>query len=185
MIYLIDDKLSSNSHSKIICDIINEIFKTDISIVEISMTPTYGELYGVVLDLSKRVLATDIVLCPWSVSADYTLDLIFSNLADLCYVIAAAGNNGALIDDYSPARAQNVVAVGCLNKSLRKASCSNFSKSKPIEWIVGTSYVIDNKLRNGTSISSAIYTALLAKYLATGSSLDVEKDKYNAEAIRK
>ncbi|NBP58885.1 hypothetical protein EBU71_20535, partial [bacterium] len=52
-------------------------------------------------------------------------------------------------------------ALANQDKSLLKASHSNYSDID-MKWIVGTSYIIEDQVQNGTSVSAAIYSAFLA-----------------------
>lgn len=163
MIYLLDTKLTEDSHSKYIIDILCRHTVVPIEHIEIPEDPTFGELYKIVIKLFYTVNSNDIILCPWAVSADDQLDELFNDLANYCWVVASAGNFNEDIKKYSPARAKNVITVACLNKSGLKAALSNWSDNKELVWIAGTNYNVGWKNSSGTSISAAVYSAFLAE----------------------
>ena len=158
-----DEPLTETSHSRFILDIIQKHTSTSVTLVETPQKPLLNELYQIVEDLSGKVTPRDIVLCAWIMPGVCRVDQLFEDLCDLCWVVAAAGNFSKPIEDYSPARADKVITVGCLNKSLVKASLSNYSESKKMEWVPGTNYNVGWKNAGGTSVSAALYTAFLAE----------------------
>ena len=162
MIYLMDEPLTETSHSRFILDIITQHTSIPITLIETPQKPLLNELYQIVEDLSSKVTPSDVVLCAWLVPGDCRVDQLFEDLCDLCWVVAAAGNFNKPIEDYSPARAEKVITVGCLNKSLVKATLSNYSETKKIVWVPGTNYNVGWKNASGTSVSAALYTAFLA-----------------------
>lgn len=162
MIYLIDEKISDTSHSKSMIDIIkNHNIDCKIELVEIDRNFTLSQLFDTIYDLMPEVLPNDIVLCAWAIPADDEIDHLFNELASCCHVVAAAGNFREPIENYSPVRAEKVIAVGTLNKTGLVAALSNYSNTKKIVWIPGTNYNIGYKVSSGTSVSAAIYTAFL------------------------
>lgn len=163
MIYLLDQALSLESHSKMILEIIGNHTNIHTKLIEMPKNPTYGQIYKILYDLMPLVLPKDIVLCPWAVDANINVDEIFNELAGYCWVVVAAGNFNQDINKFSPARAQNVITVACLNKSGIKAALSNYSEGKELVWIPGTNYDTGPKKTSGTSISAAIYAAFLAE----------------------
>lgn len=163
MIYLIDQELTETSHSKFIIDILKAHTDVEIKLVVIPENPTYGQVNSSVYNLFNLVLPSDIVLCSWAVDANYTVDDLFNELAELCWVVVAAGNYNRNINDFSPARAENVITVACLNKSGIKATLSNWSEDKELIWVPGTNYDVGWKNSSGTSVSAAIYAAFLAE----------------------
>ena len=163
MIYLLDTKLTEDSHSKYIIDILCRHTMVPIEHIEIPADPTFGELYKIVIRLFDTINSNDIILCPWAVSADEQLDELFNDLADCCWVVASAGNFNEDIEKYSPARAKNVITVACLNKSGLKAALSNWSDNKELVWLAGTNYNVGWKNSSGTSISAAVYSPFLAE----------------------
>ena len=158
-----DEPLTETSHSRFILDIIKQHTSIPITLIETPQKPLLNELYQIVEDLSSKVTPSDVVLCAWLVPGDCRVDQVFEDLCDRCWVVAAAGNFNKPIEDYSPARAEKVITVGCLNKSLVKATLSNYSETKKIVWVPGTNYNVGWKNASGTSVSAALYTAFLAE----------------------
>lgn len=163
MIYLLDSHLSKTSHSQYIIDIIKEHTDTSIELITISNNITYGEIANIVISLFEKVIPNDIVLCPWAVPANKSLDELFTELSTLCYVVAAAGNFKKPVEDYTPAGSDGVITVGTLNKSGLIAALSNYSNNKEIIWLPGTNYTVGWKNSSGTSVSAALYAAFLAE----------------------
>jgi hypothetical protein len=110
-----------------------------------------------------KVIPKDIVLCLWAVDGNNLLDEHFNDLAELCWVVVAAGNYNKNINEYTPARVSGVITVACLNKSGVKASLSNWSEDKELIWVPGTNYNVGWKNSSGTSVSAAVYAAFLAE----------------------
>ena len=101
---------------------------------------------------------------------------MFSELADYCFVVVAAGNTNENIEKYSPTSAKNVIVVGAVNKSNKKATMSGYSDSMDMKWAPGTNIKINDEYYSGTSFSSAVYTACLANAILSN---DLNKtDKY-------
>lgn len=165
MIYLLDQQLTEKSHSKFVIDILREHTDNEIKLIEIPNNPTYTQLYKILQDLYSIVRPLDVVLCPWAVDADFHLDEMFNELSDLCHVIVAAGNFNEDIEKYSPARAEKVITVACLNKSGTKATHSNWSNNKNLVWVKGTNYSVGWKNSSGTSVSAAVYAAFFSEAL--------------------
>lgn len=155
--------LTDTSHSKYMCDIIKNHTSVDINIVPVHYNSTYGDIAKTIYSLFGKVIPNDIVLCPWAVPANIGLDDLFTELSDLCYVVAAAGNFKEPIENYTPARSEGVITVGTLNKSGLVAALSNYSNSKEVIWIPGTNYDVGWMNSSGTSVSAAVYTAFLAE----------------------
>lgn len=162
MIYLLDCPLDDTSHSRYIMDIIKEHSTVPIKLIPLNLPITIGHLCQTICDLLPVVLPRDIVLCPWAVPANDQIDELFTELANLCYVVVAAGNFHAPIEDYSPARVPEVITVGTLNKSGLVAALSNYSNTKEVVWVPGTNYHVGWKNSSGTSVSAAVYTAFLS-----------------------
>lgn len=169
MIYLLDQELTEDSHSKYIIDIIKGHTEESITVVPLLPNPTYRQLYDKVSPLLSIVRQNDIVFCPWVVDANFLLDELFDDLAERCWVVVSAGNFNKDICEYSPARAEKVITVACLNKSGIKAALSNYSQEKELVWVAGTNYNVGWKNSSGTSVSGAVYTAFLAEALKFGS----------------
>ena len=161
-----DEPLTETSHSRFILDIITQHTSIPITLIETPQKPLLNELYQIVEDLSSKVTPSDVVLCAWLVPGDCRVDQLFEDLCDRCWVVAAAGNFNKPIEDFSPARADKVITVGCLNKSLVKATLSNFSENKKMEWVPGTNYDVGWKNASGTSVSAALYAAFLAEAIS-------------------
>lgn len=186
MIYLLDCSLRTNSHSKMVLDIIKRHTSADVELVVIPQNPTFGEIGKIVLSLFPRVLPSDIVLCPWGVDANASIDEIFNDLAELCWVVVAAGNYNTDIANCSPARAEGVITVACLNKSGVKAALSNYSSDKELVWLAGTNYDVGWKNSSGTSVSAAVYAAFLAESIKEQNPelLDTLIKSYQAEMFK-
>jgi hypothetical protein len=165
MIYLIDMPLTEKSHSTYICDIINNHTKETISVISVTTSVSIGEIAKIIDYLIGIVIPRDIVLCTWSIPGNIYLDDLFTELSNLCYVVAAAGNFKEPIENYTPARSEGVITVGTLNKSGLVAALSNYSNTKEVIWIPGTNYDVGWMNSSGTSVSSAVYTAFLAESL--------------------
>jgi hypothetical protein len=175
MIYLIDTLLTEKSHSAYICDIINNHTKENISVISVSPDVSIGEIAKIIDYLIGIVIPHDIVLCPWSIPGNIYLDDLFTELSNLCYVVAAAGNFKEPIENYTPARTEGVITVGTLNKSGLVAALSNYSNTKEIIWIPGTNYNVGWMNSSGTSVSSAVYAAFLAESLRNNDTSLLEK----------
>ena len=163
MIYLIDEQLSDISHSGFLTRIISEHSTTEVNVISLPATPTFTQIYETVENLIGIVSSSDIVLCAWATPANNRIDSIFEELCEKCWVVVAAGNSSAPIENYSPTRVSTVITVGCLNKSGNKASLSNFSNTKQLEWVPGTNYTVGDRTESGTSVSAALYAAFLSK----------------------
>lgn len=165
MIYLLDTKLNSTSHSKYICDIIKEHTDEQINLIEVDAEIDQQKLFYILESLLEVVTPIDIVLCPWVVSADDNLDELFSQLAAICHVVVSAGNFKEPIHKFSPARNPDVITVGTLNKLGLIAALSNYSDTseKQIKWVPGTNYNVGWHNASGTSVSAAIYAGFLAE----------------------
>lgn len=174
MIYLLEDS-SGSEHSKMLSTIISEHTSIEIRYNEIEDNSTLSSISSILTYLLDQVTSQDIVLCAWSMPYDAIVDNMFVQLTDKCWVVAAAGNNGQLIDGYIPANTRNVITVGCLNKSGNKAALSNYSADKNIVWVPGTNYSVNGILKSGTSISAALYSAFLAEAIAARDSKIVDQ----------
>lgn len=163
MIYLVDNFDDEFSHGKFVTEIICRHSDAKIIPILLSKDPTFKEIIDLILSIFPIVLPDDIVLCPWAVDANQMIDEIFEKLSDLCWVVVAAGNYNQDIKFWSPARAENVLTVACLNKSGIKAALSNWSSGKELVWVAGTNYNVGWKNSSGTSVSAAVYAALLAE----------------------
>jgi subtilisin family serine protease len=113
-------------------------------------------------DLLENVSKTDIVFIPWHIGRNEQINYTITELTKRCFVVAAAGNNSGLIEEYTPTSVPAVVVVGALNKSGVPAKFSSTSKTREIMWAPGTNIIVDGVPRTGTSVASAIYSALLA-----------------------
>jgi len=162
MIYLLDSPFSDTSHSRYIIDIIRQHSNVDIEHIPLMPDVTIYELSEIIYDLFTKVVPNDIVLCPWAIPANDKLDNLFTELSELCYVVAAAGNFKSPIENYTPARTAGVITVGTLNKSGLVAALSNYSNSKEVVWVPGTNYNVGWKNSSGTSVSAAVYAAFLS-----------------------
>jgi hypothetical protein len=165
MIYLIDSPLTEKSHSLYICDIIGNHTKENISVIPVTTSVSIGEIAKIIDYLIDVVIPNDIVLCPWSIPGNIYLDDLFTDLSNVCYVVAAAGNFKEPIENYTPARSEGVIAVGTLNKRGLFASLSNYSNAKEVIWVPGTNYNVGWMNSSGTSVSAAVYAAFLAESL--------------------
>lgn len=161
MIYIIDDFVSDSSHGNLIEKIILTHSNSQIRKVNTETELKPSKLQNIIFTISCLVKIDDIVLIPWVTERHLGLDTIVESLANKCRVVVAAGNFSTNIENYSPTCAKNVIVVGCYNKSLKKATLSNYSENINMMWVVGTNYFINNIPHNGTSISSALYTAFL------------------------
>lgn len=163
MIYLIDTNNIFNTHSSTLTKIIKHYTDEIIENISIPDKSSINQLVSIIEPLLYKVTPSDILLAAWAVPAHSKLDELFSTLGQLCYVIVAAGNTNEPIEKYSPSRADNTTCIGCLNKLGVKASLSNFSEMRELTWVCGTNYYVDGVPHNGTSVSAAIYTGMLAE----------------------
>lgn len=165
MIYLIDH---NSDHAAFMTSVIKEHTATEVQLIELPLSPSTKQVYMTVASLYGKAKSSDIILCPWQITGHGQIDDLFEDLANQCWVIAAAGNSNAPIESITPARVHNVITVGCLNKSGVKATLSNYStdSSKRLEWVTGTNYHIGNKTESGTSVAAALYAAFLSESLA-------------------
>lgn len=153
--------LSHDSHSMCMLEIISKHTTVPVRLLE--LPETIGGIAKTINSLFEQVCPIDIIVCPWAIPGNSKIDNLFTELAELCWVVAAAGNTGELIDGLTPARVKKVITVGSLNKSGKKATHSNFSNTKQLEWVTGTNYQTSVKLMSGTSVSSVIYASFLAE----------------------
>ena len=165
MIYVIDQPLQESSHSMFMKDLIGLHSKVEVNVISLDSSITITNLVLTIDRLKEVVKPKDIVLCAWVVSADTRIDSVINDLADLCWVVVAAGNYSSDISNFSPARASNVITVGCLNKSGKVATLSNTSSDKDLEWVPGTNCTLNGKTESGTSVSAALYAAFLSNSL--------------------
>jgi len=168
MIFLLDEPYSETSHSRYLIDIIHQHTNEVIEIVDLPSSSTKKFIANKIFDLLSKVRPNDIVLCAWAIKADENLDELFSELGECCRVVVSAGNFHEPLENYTPARSDNVIVVGTLNKSGLVAALSNYSESKHIVWIPGTNYDSGQKVMSGTSVSAALYAAFLSKALKNG-----------------
>jgi hypothetical protein len=172
MIYLIDSQLTNSSHSSSTLKIISDFTKEKTKLYEV--TPDNSNVISILDELIDSVSSTDIVVCPWVIPKYELVDQLFSLLSEKCFVVCAAGNCSDDIKNWTPASNPTVITVGCLNKSGKRATLSNYSNTKKLEWVVGTNYMVD-KLESGTSVSVAIYAAFLAEAIIQNDFLVIEK----------
>lgn len=164
MIYLIDQKVTDNSHSKYLIDIIRSHTDVSIEVIEINQPINLNDLCKIFLELPNKIKPIDIVLCAWCIPRNKYLDNIINELVEQgCTIVAAAGNFNEPIDNISPANVHGVITVGTLNKMGLVAALSNYSNNKPIIWIPGTNYNVGWKNGSGTSVSAALYCSFLAE----------------------
>jgi len=161
MIVILDDFSHENTHGEMITKIVKTHSLVPIRKIHIPNIIDSDKLYGLLNNLKYITDKNDVVLITWAKEPDEQLDFIVSNLGIKTNVIVSAGNFNQNIINFSPTRTSNITVVGCLNKSLLKASHSNYSDND-MKWIVGTSYVMEEQVQNGTSVSAAIYSAFLA-----------------------
>ena len=102
---------------------------------------------------------SDVVICSWTTEANAQIDAAFSKLANKCFVVVPAGNQGLNVDDFSPTRCRDVILVGALNKSGVPAQFNNFSKVTDMIWCQGTNYDLNGRQVSGTSVAAAICAA--------------------------
>ena len=183
MIYLIDTNNIFNTHSSTLAKIIKHHTDENIENISIPDAASINELITIIEPLLSKVAPSDVVLAAWAVPAHPKLDELFSTLGQLCYVVVAAGNTGEPVEKYSPSRADNVTCIGCLNKLGVKASLSNFSEMLELTWVCGTNYYVDGAPHNGTSVSAAIYTGMLAEAIRKNdiSHLFISIEKYHTK----
>ena len=141
--------------------------RVEICLISSEANKSTAKLHKLFARLRAIVTVNDILLIPWVIIEDTNIDNDINELAALCHVICAAGNNSDSVDYYSPARATNAITVGCLNKSGAPAKLSNHpTLAKPLEYMYGTNIQIDeNRTVTGTSASAAIYAALFQRSL--------------------
>jgi len=172
MIYIIDSQLANGSHSSATLKIISDFTKEKTKLYEVN--PDNSDIIPIINELIDIVSSTDIVVCPWVIPKHALIDQLFSILSEKCFVVCAAGNFSDDIKNWTPASNSTVITVGCLNKSGKKATLSNYSNTKKLEWVVGTNYMVD-KLESGTSVSVAIYAAFLAEAVIQNDFSIIEK----------
>ena len=133
-------------------------------------------------DIFKRKYQTsDIIVCPWQIQRDLQIDHQFEQLANTCWIVASAGNTNQNINLFSPTAVHNVITVGALNKKLEKASHSNFSTAKQLEWVVATNIEINGNLYSGTSAAAVIYSRILQNCIENDNliNLKYQVDQFN------
>jgi hypothetical protein len=168
MIYIVDEPLSETSHSASMQSIIlKQDALAETSFVPITKEMLLSDIANVVYNLISKVTPADVVLCAWATRRSEMLNMAFRDLSSSCWVVVAAGNSSSDIRGFSPASADNVYVVGTLNKSGARAALSNFSETVDIHYVTGTNYHIDNITMSGTSVSAAIFAALLNESLRT------------------
>ena len=162
-IFLIDSISTQFSHSAWMTDIIKKFNPTvNLVLIELPVRPLLNDIFEIVEHLKMVVTPDDLVLCAWQVKKNIAIDTMFAELSALCTIVTAAGNAGDDISHYSPTNIEEVITVGCLNKSGHIATLSNTSADKPMKWVCGTNFNIGERCESGTSVSVAIYAALLA-----------------------
>ena len=181
MILILDNFKGINPHGEMIHKIVSEHTECEIKKVHIPTVVDTDDLYLFFNIIKSNVDKNDIVLIPWCKVSDSILDNIVSELGTICSVVTSAGNFNQDISFYSPTRANNVTVVGCLNKSLNKATHSNYGDQVKT-WIIGTSYLVEEELQHGTSISAAIYSAFLANSILDPTlSIEDQIQKYHSK----
>lgn len=196
MIYLLDGIKTPTSHSRFMGDIISAHTSEKVSLIEIFLKSTIGETSQRLMHVLDMVSPNDIVFCPWAIPANLQIDDIFVELSERCWVVTAAGNKNESIEKWTPARVPAVITVAALNKSGIKASLSNYSDHKTLEWVPGTNYSVGWKIGSGTSVAAALYTAFLAESIRLGDydllpkligehiqnvAAELSNDKYNTD----
>lgn len=167
MVHLLDYTITKDSHSAKMLYVLKENTIEVVKHIEIPTQPTINQLISIVNDLLYKVLPSDIVVCPWAIPFNQRVNEVFENLSKSCFVVTAAGNSNTEIETYSPASANGVIVVGCLNKSGNKATLSNYSNTKKLVWVTGTNYNINGTIESGSSVSAMLYAAYLAESLRT------------------
>lgn len=167
MIYIIDEKMSEDSHSNMLKRIIlKHAPLADIKIIPIGLEISVATIVNTINDLIKIVKPVDVVLSAWCIPKNLSINYAFSDLSEHCWSVVAAGNSGKNIKDFSPTSAKGVMVIGTLNKAGEIASLSNFSDDpSDLTYVTGTNYQIDNKSISGTSVSAAIFAAFLSESL--------------------
>jgi hypothetical protein len=127
----------------------------------------------VILDSLDSILesATKKDVVSFNFLLTYNVGILSSKLqeiAEISNVVAAAGNNSALIDNFCPVNSLDAASiVGCLNKQGNPAQLSNYGNVGV--WATGTNqkFNINNEIKSmsGTSISAAYYAGFLANQL--------------------
>ena len=136
--------------------------KSRIVIAKIDEQMRQCELVKMLISMKTRLRPNDILLITWVVDRNPEIDFLVSEIARTNAVVCAAGNFSSSIEGYSPAGADGVIAVSCINKSGNLAKMSNYGTDVVM---YGTSVTVDSiqgqMVLAGTSASASIYASLM------------------------
>jgi hypothetical protein len=165
MIYILD--IPGTQHSGDMQAVVEEFTAESVELVPVEQSMSVSSIIDLISLLAIRVTRSDVVLVPWRIIKNESVDQIFGQLSEKCSVVVAAGNSSDSADDFSPASSPSLIVVSSLNKSRQPAKFS--SRSVRSVWVPGTNIVIAGKVYNGTSVSAAIYSAFLANSIKDSS----------------
>lgn len=160
MIHILD--VPGSDHCLYLTRLISMYTNHSVTVVPVGPVMELSIIDKVFTDLLANVSKTDIVFIPWHIGRNEQINYTITELTKRCFVVAAAGNNSGLIEEYTPTSVPAVFVVGALNKSGVPAQFSSRSAFRDIKWAPGTNVMIDGEPRSGTSVSAAIYAAFLA-----------------------
>ena len=163
MVYVVDSPLFPYSHSYFMMHIVSEHTQEKVNLFSLPEPITEDAVCTVLQRLCRLVNKDDVVLMAWVTPKNKNIDRCVLHIAEKCSVVVAAGNDSKDIEEVSPAHLNEVITVGCLNKSGAVASCSNYSQKKKMVWACGTNYFLDGHRQHGTSVSAAVYAGVLAE----------------------
>ena len=154
-----------------------KLFDSVVSTYQSNMIAAFD---AILTDFYANPIKIGVVNCSWAIARNTYIESKLQALIDAGLVVTvAAGNNGTVIENVTPAAMENVVVVGAYNSDFKPCDFSNFSDSsisvtagatnsgKLSGWAPGQdiwSATLDGNYGNasGTSIATAIHSAIIA-----------------------
>ena len=174
MIYILD--IPNSEHCEYLTGAIGMFSETKVTVVTMGYSMTIHDLVDTFSTLAEKVYPGDIVLVPWHIPRDESVNFSILRLTERCFVVAAAGNTAESVEFFTPTSVPSVITVGALNKSGNPAGFSSRSAFRDIKWAPGTNIMVNGQLRSGTSVAAAIYAAVLANAIDSGDLSQVTRE---------
>lgn len=131
-------------------------------------------------DIQSGLIQASIVNCSWAIEKDHFIEGKIKQMIDAGILfVCAAGNNGSIIEDVTPASMPDAITIGAYDKNFRPCDFSAYSGPRPISvtdaqtnggeldgWAPGIDIQVatlndEYSLGAGTSLSAAIHSAVL------------------------
>jgi hypothetical protein len=152
-----------SSHGKAVEDIVRAVSpKVQIKRIKFPKHLSVSNIIDSLLFVNSCAKKGDIILITWTIPRNDQIDSIIKSLSKKYRIICSAGNSKQHVENFTPANLDNTVEViHCLKKSGENASFTNFGASTI--GMYGTNITVNGLKRSGTTISAAIYAALVSR----------------------